>query len=50
MIRTEWHPDFAPAKLKELADYEDKVRDQVKEVCERILETMKQRKQNAEQE
>jgi hypothetical protein len=50
LIRAEWHPDFAPAKLKELADYEEKIRDQVKEVCEQILETMKQRKKDAEQE
>ncbi len=50
MIRTEWHPDFATAKLTQPAVYEEQMRDQVKEVCERILKTMQQRKHEAEKE
>jgi len=47
LLRTEWHPDFAKSKLEDLDVYEAKIKDEVREICMKILATMEQRKLNS---
>jgi hypothetical protein len=39
-----WHPDFLPAKLAQLAKYDSAIGKNVKELCERLIGTTKSRK------
>ena len=40
-LRENWHPDYLPAKLEQLAKYDAKIRSDVRDVCERLIATSK---------
>jgi hypothetical protein len=40
-LQQNWHPDFLQAKLKDLANYEAKIVDQVRSACLRVVELKK---------
>jgi hypothetical protein len=44
LLNTEWHPDFTKSKLEALDIYEAQIKDEVREICTKILATMEQRK------
>jgi len=46
-LKDNWHPDFLPAKLRELEKYESQVAEETKLVCQRLLVTMEARKKEA---
>ena len=48
MLKREWHPQFAAPKLKQLQQYEEQVKDHLKQICEQILLTFEKRKKDAE--
>jgi len=36
-LKTNWHPDFLPAKLEQVTQYEAAIVNQVKDACERLV-------------
>jgi hypothetical protein len=49
-LRDNWHPQFLPAKLDELARIEATIEDEVKNLCERLVNTMQMRVVEAEEQ
>lgn len=49
-LRDNWHPQFLPAKLEQLARYEATIEEDVKGLCERLLKAMKSSAVEAEEQ
>lgn len=43
-LRENWHPDFLPAKLEQLAKYDAAIQSNVRGLCERLLAVFESRK------
>jgi len=42
-LREQWHPDFLPAKLEHIAQYEASITNEVKDACGRLIVALEAR-------
>jgi hypothetical protein len=42
-LKDEWHPDFLPAKMEQLAQYEARVTNDVRDACGRLITALEAR-------